>query len=333
MDLDRPAAGLYYWFTMETRSVHIQGIVPIVPTPFNAEEQIDWDELRNLIDFACAAGASAICLPAYASEFYKLSEDERSRLVVEAVSHARGRVPVIGQVNYPSGIHAAKWAAHLQECGASGICVAVPRMFPVPERDLFRYFDRILKALEVTLVVQDFNPGGPSLSTRFIRDLHRGHPQFRYIKLEEPLMASKVSAILEETGGGVGIVEGWGGMYMIELVPAGICGVMPSLGLADILGLVFRLLRESKRDEACDIFQVVLPQITYGLQNMEFYHHAEKRLLRARGILGSVKVRELSMELSGREREQIDLLNSRVVSLLDRLNLPRSPGLPEKVPA
>jgi 2-keto-3-deoxy-L-arabinonate dehydratase len=312
---------------MEPPSFQIRGIVPIIPTPFDSDEHIAWAELRNLIDFACAAGVSAICLPAYASEFYKLSEDERSRLVAEAVAHARARVPVVGQVNYPSAGQAAQVAAHLQACGASAICVAVPRLFSLPERDLFRYFDRILKAIDVTLIVQDFNLAGPSLTARFIRDLHREHPHFRYVKLEEPLMASKVEAILEETSAGVGVLEGWGGMYMMQLVPAGICGVMPSLGLADVLGLTFRLLMEGKQEEACDIFQVVLPQISFSLQNMELYHHAEKRLLQARGILAGVKVRDVSMDVPVRELDHIDFLNSRVLALLDRLKLRCNPAI------
>jgi len=250
---------------METPSLQIRGIVPVIPTPFDSDEHIAWDELRNLIDFACAAGVSAVCLPAYASEFYKLSEDERSRLVIEAVAHAQGRVPVVAQVNYSSALQAAQVAARMAACGASGLSVAVPRLFSLSERDLFRYFDRILKAIDVTLIVQDFNPGGPSLSPLFIRDLHKAHPHFRYVKLEEPMMAAKVEAILEATSTKVGVLEGWGGMYMMQLVPAGICGVMPSLGLADILSLTFRLLTEGKAEEAFEIFQVVLPQIAFSL--------------------------------------------------------------------
>ena len=55
----------------------IRGIVPVVPTPFKSDQEIDWEGLRALIDFGTVCGACALCLPAYASEFYKLSEDER----------------------------------------------------------------------------------------------------------------------------------------------------------------------------------------------------------------------------------------------------------------
>ena len=64
--------------------LRVNGIIPIIPTPFNAEELVDWPALGRLVDFAFAAGACAVCLPAFASEFYKLSERERLRLVVQS---------------------------------------------------------------------------------------------------------------------------------------------------------------------------------------------------------------------------------------------------------
>src|SRR6058998_1850600 len=116
--------------------LEIQGIIPIVPTPFTKEEEIAWDDLRTLIDFAASAGACAACLPAYASEFYKLSDEERYRIVSEAVAHSAGRIPIIGQVNHASAMRAIDMARQLQQCGASAICVAVPRLFPLTEHDL-----------------------------------------------------------------------------------------------------------------------------------------------------------------------------------------------------
>jgi dihydrodipicolinate synthase/N-acetylneuraminate lyase len=38
----------------------IDGIVPILPTPFHEDESIAWEELGALVDFAVAAGACAV---------------------------------------------------------------------------------------------------------------------------------------------------------------------------------------------------------------------------------------------------------------------------------
>ena len=59
-----------------------------------------------------------------------------------------------------------------------------------------------------TIEEQDVNPSGPTVTAWFFSDLHSAHPHFRWIKLEEPMMSSKVVAILEATGGEVGVLEG-----------------------------------------------------------------------------------------------------------------------------
>jgi dihydrodipicolinate synthase/N-acetylneuraminate lyase len=95
----------------------IDGIVPIIPTPFFADGRPDWESLRELIDLAHAGRNCAICLPAYASEFYKLSENERREAVARGVEYAAGRIPVIAQVNFATphlvveagGSGEAKW--------------------------------------------------------------------------------------------------------------------------------------------------------------------------------------------------------------------------------
>ncbi|MCC6390444.1 MAG: dihydrodipicolinate synthase family protein [Bryobacterales bacterium] len=297
----------------------IDGIVPIVPTPFEANEEIAWDDLDRLVDFAVTSGACAICLPAYASEFYKLSEEERLAVVKRAVTRSNGRVPVIAQVNYPSVKHAAAAAARAREAGASAICSAAPRLFALPESDLLAYFDGLLRSMPLPFVLQDFNPGGPSLSVAALARLHREHPHFRYVKLEEPLMAVKVAAIREATDGGLGVLEGWGGMYTMELAPAGIAGVVPGLALTDLLCHVFRLARQGRGEEARPLFEGILPQILYSLQNMELFHYAEKQLLKARGVLRNTTVRKATLTPGPHEQEYIARLNTRVLELVQTL--------------
>jgi dihydrodipicolinate synthase/N-acetylneuraminate lyase len=306
----------------------VNGIIPIIPTPFTVEEQVDWPSLPRLVDFACAAGACAMCLPAYASEFYKLSEAERLRLVTEAVRHAAGRVPVFAQVNFVSVKQAVETAREAQETGASAIAAAVPRMFAFGETDLYRYFDQLLSSIDIPLLIQDVNPSGPTVTPGFVSELHQAHPHFRWIKLEEPMMSAKVTAILEATNREVGVLEGWGGMYMLDLIPAGICGVMPGLAVSDLLAKVFQLATKGDVAGAYKIHEAVLPQIVFSLQHMELFHHAEKRLLVARGILQEAVVRQLTLGLDRHTEDRISFLNRQILALLDRIGLPHNPILP-----
>ena len=113
---------------------------------------------------------------------------------------------------------------------------------------------------------------------------------------------------------------------MLDLIPAGICGVMPGLAVADLLARVFRLATTGKNLEAYEVFERVLPQIVFSLQHMELFHHAEKMLLQARGVLKSAEVRHPRMEMHRGDANHIQFLNERILALLDRLGLPRNPA-------
>jgi 2-keto-3-deoxy-L-arabinonate dehydratase len=294
------------------------GVVPIIPTPFTEKEEIDEDDLKRLIDFAVSAGVQAACLPAYASEFYKLTDEERLRVVRIAVDHAAGRIQIIAQSNHPSLKIAIKLAQANVEAGADVISLAVPRIFSLPENSLMEYLSGFLGSIPgIPVLIQDFNPGGASISVGFIKELMNKHSNFRYLKLEEPLCAPKFEDIIKQSEGKVGLFEGWGGLYMMELVPLGITGVMPGLAVSDILQKVFMLRKKGESEKAFCLFEKVMPQIFFSLQNMELFHYMEKELLVARGILKNSVVRKATFKPDASTVAYIKELNNRILKLVN----------------
>jgi len=298
----------------------IDGVLPIIPTAFTRDGDLDWVALDRLMQFAINARVCGVCLPAYASEFYKLRDAERRELVLQAIHILNGRLPVVAQVNHVSAAYVAETACDLEHAGAAAIAVAVPRIFDLPEHDLLRYFDRILTVISVPLIIQDFNPGGTTVSLEFVKALSGQHKHFRYLKLEEPMMARRVQSIVETTNGAIGVIDGWGGSYMLELIDAGICGVMPGLAVSDLLQIVWRRARAGNKDAAYELFQGILPQITYSLQNLEFFHHAEKALLVARGVLSEAGVRDATLTVDKIDRAHINFLNQKIVDLAQNIH-------------
>ena len=84
------------------RPVALRGVVPVLPTPFRADESVDLEGLRRCVRFAVHCGADAVCLPALASEYYKLSEAERLHVVETALAAGAGKLGVVAQSNHPS---------------------------------------------------------------------------------------------------------------------------------------------------------------------------------------------------------------------------------------
>lgn len=294
----------------------VTGVVPVIPMPFLADEQIDQTALRRLIDFAVSCGVGAICLPAYGSEFYKLNDIERTEVVQIATEQAAGRLLVIAQSNHGSSRVAQSIARANVSVGANLISVAIPRLFALSDDDLLRYLVPILNAVDVPCLVQDFNPGGPTVSPDFVVRLLSECPNLRYLKLEEPLCATKVTAIREATSDRVGVLEGWGGLYMMELIPIGICGLMPGLGMADILNRAFFLRQKGESEKAFNLYGQVLPHIVFSLQNIELYLYTEKCLLQERGVLSNSRCRTASYTADAPTQHYVRELNGRILQTI-----------------
>jgi hypothetical protein len=75
----------------------------------------------------------------------------------------------------------------------------------------------------------------------------------------------------------------------------------------------------------------VLPQITYSLQSMEFFHHPEKALLTARGVLPAAIVRDATFTVGTVDQAHIAFLNRKILELLDQLGLARRPEVAQQI--
>ena len=295
----------------------LKGIVPVLPTPFGPDDAIDLESLRRVVAFCAEKGLGAACIPAYASEFYKLTMAERHQLVETAVRAAGGKVQIIAQANHFSARLAGEIARRNEALGADIVSVAIPRMFDISEADVFRFLESVLESTSLPVLVQDFNPGGPTISAALARRVNEEYPHFRYLKLEQPLMAPRVVEILDETRGAVQVLEGWGGLYLLEGIRAGICGAMPALGVADVLQQTFDLASAGDMDAASDRFEPILPYLVFSLQNMELLLRMEKSLLVRRGLLASDRVRDATLTPDPKTEAYAAFLIDRVMRVVD----------------
>lgn len=295
--------------------VRLRGVVPVVPTPFGPDGSIDTESLAAVVDWIAGQGLAGMCLPAYGSEFYKLTEAERDQVVSVAVGANGGRVPVVAQANHVSSRAAAELARRYTGMGADVISFAIPRQFGSSDADIVDYCAAVAAATPRPILIQDFNPGGTTIGAGLISELHDRCGNFRFVKLEDPMMVDRLIAIRSVTAGRVGILEGWGGLYMLEGVAAGIDGIMPGAAIADLLDSVFAAAESHSRERAHDLFGALLPYIGFSLQDFELFLQMEKRTLVRRGLVASPTVRALSHTPSAAVSAHIDFLIDQVERL------------------
>jgi len=80
---------------LKTMSKKIEGIIPVMITPFTENGQIDYPGLARLVEWYLANGADALFAVCQSSEMQFLSMEERVELAAFVKNAAAGRVPVI----------------------------------------------------------------------------------------------------------------------------------------------------------------------------------------------------------------------------------------------
>jgi len=302
-------------------TLQIDGVVPVIPVPFEEDGSIEEFGLRRAVDFVVHRGAAAMCLPAYGSEFYKLSEAERESVIAVAIDQSNQRIPVIAQANHPSSHIAAELAKRYERMGADAVSFALPRQFGSTEQDLLKYCGHIADSVSCPILIQDFNPGGPTVGPDFIATTRKRHANISYFKLEEPMIIDKLVQIRDKVGDRVGILGGWGGYYMLESIPFGLCGIMPGVPICDLLDRVFRARQSGNDERAYDLFGSILPYIAFSLQDFELFLQIEKRLMVRRGLFLSDRCRPLSRTLSEAVSNYIDNLIDQIIRVIKREEL------------
>ncbi|SCM76513.1 Dihydrodipicolinate synthetase [uncultured Pleomorphomonas sp.] len=71
------------------------GVWPVMLTPFDDRNEIDWSSLGKLIDWYIKSGVSGLFAACQSSEMFFLSDAETLKLVRFVVDRADGRVPVV----------------------------------------------------------------------------------------------------------------------------------------------------------------------------------------------------------------------------------------------
>lgn len=109
----------------------IEGIVPVMLTPFDDAGAIDYAGLERLIEWYLQHGADALFAVAQSSEMQALSLSERAQLARFVVDRVAGRVPVVvsGHISHAFEAQAEELRAAAAS-GAQGIVLVTNRLDP-----------------------------------------------------------------------------------------------------------------------------------------------------------------------------------------------------------
>lgn len=289
----------------------ISGVVPVISTPFDERDAIDHAVLGREIDWVFEQGAQGICA-GMVSEWLRLSAGERTELARAMVELAAGRGAVIVSVGAESTAHARALAREAAEAGCDGMMAIPPLSTAVSSDEVSTYFEAIADEVELPLIVQDASAyvGQPIELDVLARLLDRYGPEKILFKPEAMPLGPNVSALRDHTGGRAPILEGSGGIVLVDNFRRGIAGTMPGVDLVDQIVALWRALEAGDEEEAYRLYLPICAICTLQSQaGLDSFIAIEKYILLRRGIFESARRRApIAWELDDETAREVDRL-------------------------
>lgn len=136
--------------------MNIDGVLVPVVTPFDANNDIDFVALAQLLDFQINAGVKGIVACGTTGEYYTFDDEERYKLLAFIAEHVGERALLIAGVNdlYTQGsITKAKQAKAL---GYQALMLAPPIYCLPQENEIIAHYKSVSQAADMPIIMYNF---------------------------------------------------------------------------------------------------------------------------------------------------------------------------------
>jgi dihydrodipicolinate synthase/N-acetylneuraminate lyase len=294
----------------------LAGVLPVFQTPYLDNETIDEPTLQKEIEWIYDCGADGIVM-AMVSEVLRLSTDEREHLANLACTFGKQRGAVVISVGAESSKLAERFARQAEQAGADAVMAIPPVSIAVGENELRKYFERIVRAIDIPLIVQDASGYvGRQMSIAMQAQLHKDFGQRVMFKPEATPIGPRLSELRDATNGKAGVFEGTGGIALVDSFRRGIVGTMPG---ADLIKGIVALWHALKDGDEKRIYKISQPiGALVAMQNsLDAFLAIEKYLLLKQRVFRNTIVRgPVGYSMDEETRKEIDRLFDLVLAAI-----------------
>jgi 4-hydroxy-tetrahydrodipicolinate synthase len=257
------------------------GIHAILYALFDAQERLDRAAMRRQAELCIGLGVHGIAALGLATEVSKLSVIERRTVMDWLAQDNAGRVPLAFTIFGSSVAEQVELVKAAEQAGADWVILQPPMAGTFGAAEYIRFFGRVAETTSLPVAIQNAPAYmGRGLSAEDIRDLTRQHPNIRLIKGEGS--ATEIRHLIEVTQETLPILNGRGGLELIDNLAAGCAGMILAPDTID------HALRAHARRQAGDeagaeaAYRDVLPAIVFIMQSIETMLCYGKRIMGAR---------------------------------------------------
>ncbi len=293
-------------------NTELNGIAPSLHTPFNLDKSIDFESLKKLLDHTINSKCSGMLLGAVAGETQNLEFEEKIELMDFALKYVNDRIPVIVGCSSSNQNERIKLSEIAKSKGARWFLVQAPT--ECTREELLKCFEEISLVGPKNLMIQDLSWNDYGLSDEDILNLFNKIESFKALKIEVINSGPKYSRILEKTNNTLHLSGGWAISGLIEAIRRGVHSFIPST-MEVIYNNIYKLAKEGKVKEAREIFNLILPIISFTHQHISVSIMFSKLLRVKEGIFQTSICRGDIAKLDKFQIEEAMLNINKIISI------------------
>ena len=269
----------------------LKGVFPMLPTPFDGNKDIIFDDISSLIENQIQMGAHGISILGLGGESGLLTYDERIAVTEFTIKKAAGRLPIISGVGAATTEDTCNLASHAASKGISAIMLAPRPIKDQTQEDLQIYFTEVSNAASgVDVMIQDAPEYlGVDLNTDFLGMLSDQIDNIAYIKSERPPVSNTIYSLKQIFDKrGIGIFGGQAAVGFFELLESGGAGTIPGCEATLILVRIWEeYMLKNDKNKAMEIFHKVLPFFVFEMQSLDMFIKCTKNILVQKNLITS----------------------------------------------
>ncbi len=279
-----------------------KGVMPAVTTKFTEEDTIDRALFAKNVQAQLDAGVNGIVLGGTLGEASTLTEQEKTELIKICLPLTGKNIPVILNIAEQSTKSAIRAAQKAETDGASGIMVLPPMRYKATDQEVLHYFSAIAENTSLPMMIYN-NPVDYKIEvTLDMFETLLKHDNIQAVK-ESTRDITNVTRIKNRFGNRLKIMAGVDTLALESIIMgadgwvAGLVDAFPRETVA-----IFKLAQAGRIAEAINIYRWFMPLLELDISPQLVQNIKLAEMLTG---LGSEKVREPRIKLSGHERERV----------------------------
>lgn len=291
----------------------MRGAFPVLITPMNEAQEIDWNGVKNNVNYFIDQNVVGIIINGSTGEFVSLSKEERFKMTETVLKEVKGRIPVIVGTAAETTKETISYTKHAEIHGASGALIINSYYCKPKEEEIYFHFKEISNAVNLPIMLYN-NPftSGVDMSTELMLKIGRDCESVAYIK-ESSGDIRKARDLIRQANGAFEVFCGSEDLVM-ESYLVGATGWVSVAGniVPRIVTQMYEYVQNGELEKAWEINDLILPLCSF-LEKSGKYVQIVKRAMELNGQAGGPS-RYPRLGLTREEDEKLQNILSHIIA-------------------